>query len=226
MKLNVIYEDANILVVYKKAGISSQEERGGRYDMPSLIRNYLISKGMPPSVYVVHRIDKPVAGVMVYALNQETASKLSLDIAEGRFTKKYYCITMGLPKGKHEGELVDYLVRDGKSRTSTIVPKQTKDAKVAKLRYEVIKEIEYKGTMGYLVSVELLTGRHHQIRVQLAGADAPLYGDTKYNSHALDNGQREGVALCAYELSFTHPVDNKQMIFSVTPENSIFPNVF
>ena len=226
MKLNVIYQDEDVLVVYKEPNISAQEERGGKMDMPSLIKNYLVSKGQKPQVFVVHRLDKPVAGIMVYALNQRSAARLSQSISNKDFLKKYYAITENIPGGQLEGELRNYLLKDGKTNTSKVVNKGTPNSKEALLKYKVISDFTYQDQKLYLNEVELCTGRHHQIRVQFNEAMSPLYGDLKYNAGAMKKGQREGVALCAAFLEFEHPTTGKKLKFQIKPTNSIFPKSF
>lgn len=226
MKLNVIYQDEDVLVVYKEPNISAQEERGGKMDMPSLIKNYLVSKGQKPQVFVVHRLDKPVAGIMVYALNQRSAAKLSKSISNKDFLKKYFAVSENIPEGRREGELRNYLLKDGKTNTSGVVNKGTPNSKEAVLKYKVVRDFIYQNQKLYLNEVELCTGRHHQIRVQFNEAMSPLYGDIKYNADAIAKEQREGVALCAAFLEFEHPTTGKKLRFEIMPTNSIFPKAF
>ncbi len=234
MKIDILYCDKDIVVVEKPAGVASSEERGASLDMMSLLRNYLHENNIAyEGLHVVHRLDKPVAGVMVYALNKKAAAILSNDISN-KTTKKYYkAILTKEPKQlKNEGEeyitLENMLLRHKKTNTSKIVPFDTdqKDAKKAILRYKIENKIEFRSRELYVVDIELLTGRHHQIRVQFAGIEAPLYGDMRYNTSAKENNEREGVALCSYKLIFNHPITGKRMNFEIIPKNSIFNNTY
>ena len=252
MKLEILYKDRDIIVVKKPAFVSSQEERGAGADMVSCIRNYYaIEEEKQVQVFVVHRLDKPVAGVMVYALNKRSAVALSKQLANGDFNKTYYAILKLLEKtpgvlGFNEKKvLTDYLIKDGRSNMSRIAEKgEIKDAKKAVLEYEITDKKDIDGRMLYLAKICLITGRHHQIRVQFSGNGAPLYGDKKYGSLApvkksckktdtdiiqdssSNNDENEGIALCAYALRFNHPVTGKTMEFSITPDNSIFGRFF
>lgn len=242
MKIEVLYIDKDIIVVNKPSGVASSEERGATLDMMSMIRNYLHENNCKyEELHVVHRLDKPVAGVMVYALNKKAAATLSKDIAT-KETKKYYkAIITGVPENGSEDDYVEVenvLLRDAKSNMSKIVPidikdanaanknPNLKDAKIAKLKYKVCNKFQYKNREMCVVDIELMTGRHHQIRVQFNGMGTPLYGDFKYNISAKENGEREGVALCAYRLSFKHPSTGKQIEFEIVPKNSIFKQVY
>lgn len=248
MKLDILYKDKDILVVRKPAFVASTEERGNAIDMVSAIKNYYAAnENKMTDVYAVHRLDKPVEGIMVYALSKNAATKLSKDVAQGNFNKYYYAILTNIPQIKqiekkgindvktinsendykniNENVLCDYLVKDGRSNISKVVKENTPNAKKALLKYEIIEEKEIDSRKLYLARVKLLTGRHHQIRVQFANADAPLYGDKKYGNND-KTIEKEGVALCSYKLEFAHPVLNKKMEFEITPENSIFRRFF
>lgn len=228
MKLNILYEDKDILVVYKPAFISSQEERGAGVDMISMIRNYYAKKGIGNvDVHVVHRLDKPVAGIMVYALNKRAAAGLSKAISQSGFNKEYYAVLTNIPENFNEEKpkdtytLRNFLLRDGRNNISKIVADSSiKEAKEAVLDYEITMKAEVDSQKMYLAKIKLHTGRHHQIRVQFSGNNAPLYGDKKYNMNA--GQQNEGIALCAYKLEFEHPVTKRKLSFQIKPDNSIF----
>lgn len=252
MKLEILYKDRDIIVVKKPAFISSQEERGAVADMVSCIRNYYaIEEKKQVQVFVVHRLDKPVEGVMVYALNKRSAAALSKQLANGDFNKAYYAILKPLEKTKcalecnEKKTLTDYLIKDGRSNMSRIAKKdEIKDAKKAVLEYEITDKKDIDGRMLYLAKIRLITGRHHQIRVQFSSNMAPLYGDKKYGSPAVAENsykntitdiignsssnvyENEGIALCAYALKFKHPATGKAMEFCIAPDNSIFGRFF
>lgn len=216
MEIDILYEDGQLLVCRKPAGVPVQSGKVGQKDMVSILRNYRNGKEGDTYIGLVHRLDQPVQGVMVFAKTKMAAAELSRQITDGRMKKQYLAVTCGKPM-KKQGALVDYLLKDGRTNTSSIVPEGTKGAKRAELRYRIIAE-----TPGYaLAEIDLLTGRHHQIRVQMAGAGMPLAGDRKYNLS--DAGQTEKyVTLAAHRLSFEHPVLKKEICFEGKPEGAIF----
>ncbi|MCI9515890.1 MAG: RNA pseudouridine synthase [Lachnospiraceae bacterium] len=216
MEIDILYEDGQLLVCRKPAGVPVQSGKVGQKDMVSILRNYRNGKEGDTYIGLVHRLDQPVQGVMVFAKTKMAAAGLSRQITDGRMKKQYLAVTCGKPM-KKQGALVDYLLKDGRTNTSSIVPEGTKGAKRAELRYRIIAE-----TPGYaLAEIDLLTGRHHQIRVQMTGAGMPLAGDRKYNLS--DAGQTEKyVALAAHRLSFEHPVLKKEICFEGKPEGAIF----
>ena len=216
MEIDILYEDGQLLVCRKPAGVPVQSGKVGQKDMVSILRNYRNGKEGDTYIGLVHRLDQPVQGVMGFAKTKMAAAGLSRQITDGRMKKQYLAVTCGKPM-KKQGALVDYLLKDGRTNTSSIVPEGTKGAKRAELRYRIIAE-----TPGYaLAEIDLLTGRHHQIRVQMAGAGMPLAGDRKYNLS--DAGQTEKyVALAAHRLSFEHPVLKKEICFEGKPEGAIF----
>lgn len=231
MILEVFYEDKALIVVKKPVGIESQSSRGFEADMVSEIRRHIHNSSPTagePYVGVIHRLDKPVSGIMVYAKTKDAAAALSKQVADGKMIKKYLAVVCGKPVDKVDN-FVDYLLKDGKTNTSRIVDKWTTGGKLAELRFRELEcnEVEPYGVLT-LLEVELLTGRHHQIRVQMAGHGLPLWGDQKYNP-AFGGQKRAGrvavhVALSACELSLIHPVTGKRMTFSRKPEGEIFRN--
>lgn len=271
--LSVLYEDKDIIVVKKPAGVESQTAKGFAPDMVSEIRRYLAAqaaqtaakqvaqmtgqanaqevragqqaapktagastgkdihklatnrcttKNRPQEAYVgvIHRLDKPVAGIMVYAKNQKAAAALSSGLQKGEIQKFYMAVICGKPVD-NQGIYVDYLLQDRKNNCSGIVDKSTADSRRAELRYEVVERIEKEEngeTKKFsLVKIELLTGRHHQIRVQFSGHGTPLFGDGRYGCP-----DRRGLALCACRLSFKHPSTGKIMNFEITPAGGAF----
>ena len=262
MKLDILYEDNDIIVCHKAPGVASQTERSYDPDMVSMLMNHFHKSGVKnPYVGVVHRLDKPVAGVIIYGKNEKATKLLSEQITSHKFTKRYKAIVCGdisvlkdkvtSQKSDNSGSaisidsdnrytLTDYLLRDAKTNTSCVVDislskyKSHKEVKKSSLSFSVSKKIElapdnplYKENSPYgnilsLVDIELLTGRHHQIRVQFSHAGFPLWGDMRYSPYAKDLGQRKGVALCAYSLTIKHPVTKKEITFDIEPRNSIF----
>lgn len=223
MGLNILFEDDHVLVVKKDAGIPVQAGKMRIMDLQGLIKNELYRrnrKGGEPYLGLIHRLDQPVEGVMVFAKTPFAAGALSEQVTDGRMKKHYLALLCGKP-AEDFGKLVDYLVKDGRTNTSSVVKEQNKDAKRAELNYQVLKR--YEETT--LVEVELITGRHHQIRVQMANAGWPLYGDTKYNPQFQDVTEHVQTALCAYKLSFVHPKTKKVMEFCIEPDNSMLKQV-
>ena len=223
MGLNILFEDDHVLVVKKDAGIPVQAGKLRMMDLQGLIKNELYRrnrKGGEPYLGLIHRLDQPVEGVMVFAKTPFAAGALSEQVTDGRMKKHYLALLCGKPS-EDSGKLVDYLVKDGRTNTSSVVKSQEKDAKRAELNYQVLKR--YEDTT--LVEVELITGRHHQIRVQMANAGWPLYGDTKYNPKFQDVMEHVQTALCAYKLSFVHPKTKKVMEFCIEPDNSMLKQV-
>lgn len=224
MGLNIIYEDEQLLVVKKDAGIPVQAGKMRIMDLQGLVKNELYRrnpKGGEPYLGIIHRLDQPVEGVMVFAKTPFAAGSLSDQVTDGRMKKHYLALVCGKPS-EETGTLVDYLLKDGRTNTSSVAKKGEKDAKRSELRYRVLESRETEeGESLTLVEVELLTGRHHQIRVQMANAGLPLYGDTKYNPKFQDTTAYVQTALCAYKLSFVHPKTKKVMEFCITPDNSV-----
>ncbi len=210
MNIQILYEDEAILVCRKPAGVAVQTRRLGEPDMESLLKNYRASKGEPPFIGVVHRLDQPVEGVMLYAKTKQAASALGRQIASAQADKCYYAMTDGVP-ARSVGTLEDYLLRDGKTNVSSVVMKSTPGAKRSELSYEVL---EQNGKRAVL-KIRLKTGRHHQIRVQLAHAGFPIVGDRKYNFKENIAPSGSGLALCSYRIAFRHPVTCKKMEFEI-----------
>ena len=223
MGLNILFEDEHILVVKKDAGIPVQAGKMRIMDLQGLVKNELYRrnpKAGEPYLGIVHRLDQPVEGVMVFAKTPLAAGSLSDQVTDGRMKKHYLALVCGKPSAE-TGTLVDYLLKDGRTNTSSVVEKGVKDAKRSELRYRVLESREENGEILTLVEVELLTGRHHQIRVQMANAGLPLYGDTKYNPQFQEVTGYVQTALCAYKLAFVHPKTKKVMEFCITPDNSV-----
>lgn len=211
--LDIIYEDANIILVHKPAGIATQTKRLGQQDMESLLKNYRAKNGETHYIGVVHRLDQPVEGIMVFAKNKKAAASLSKQVQQHVIGKYYYAVTECKPT-EQKGVLEDYLLTDKKTNVTQVVNADVPDAKKAKLEYDVIEEKEGKT----LIRIKLHTGRQHQIRVQMAHIGCPLVGDSKYG----DGTTKEGLALCSYRLEFKHPGTNKEMAFEVAPEGMAF----
>jgi len=212
--LKILYEDNHIIVVEKPVNIPSQGDKTGDEDMLSIIKKYLKEKyNKPGEVYLglVHRLDRPTGGVMVFARTSKAASRLSEQIREKQMHKKYLCIVDGKMENT-KGSMKDFLLKNEKTNTSKVVKEGTKNAKEAILDYEVVKYNEEINMS--VVKVDLHTGRHHQIRVQFSSRGHSLSGDQKYGTR----GRGKGLALWAYSLSFLHPITKERIEFEDYPE--------
>lgn len=212
--------DKDFLVVYKPAGIAVQSARFGEMDLEHWIRGKLAevaggTQGMP-YLAVIHRLDQPVEGLLVFARDKKTAGILSGQMQGGQMGKEYLAVVESKPQ-KESGRLEDLLLRDGRTNVSRVVQPGTMGAKRSVLEYSCIQT--HKSGQA-LLKIRLLTGRHHQIRVQLAHAGMPIVGDLKYNPHS--RAGAGSLALCAWALSFAHPVTGERLRFKTIPQGEQF----
>lgn len=239
--VEIIYEDNDLVVCRKMSGIAVHTAKLVQQDLEGQLRNYFAAKGEENTqVFVIHRLDQPVEGVMVFARNKRVAAELSRQSRERNMSKCYLALAQGV-FAEPTGVLEDYLLQDKKKNTSQVVKQGTQGAKYARLKYEVervykAEDFSDDSQMGKqdrqiskslqpyrdisLVRVQLDTGRHHQIRVQMAHAGHPLIGDRKYNP-----GPIWGyfpVGLCAVKIAFVHPTTGKNMEFEVKPRGQAF----
>lgn len=208
----VYYEDNHIIVVEKPVNMPVQLDASGDMDVASTIKAYIKEKyNKPGEVYlgIVHRLDRPVGGVMVFARTSKAAARLSEQFASRTAKKHYAALVEGSVKNSEN--LVSYIIREEKTGTSHLALAEDAGAKRALLQYNAILSINELT----LLNVYLFTGRHHQIRVQLAGNDSPIWGDQRYNSNAKPGEQ---IALWAYSLEFIHPVKKESMRFTSLPK--------
>lgn len=209
MNIEIFYEDNDIIVCRKPAGFPTQTKRLGSQDMESYLRNYRARKKEDSYIGVIHRLDQPVEGVMVFAKNHFAASELSKQLSNHLFGKHYYAILWSrdgqLPK---QGQLTDYILTDKKTNTSKVVPKNTPQSKQAILNYTITCQYEDRA----ILDIKLETGRQHQIRLQFASRMCPLLGDHKYGNPS--DGYNH-VALFSYALDFCHPTTKKEMHFEI-----------
>ena len=221
----ILFEDKEIIVCRKPAGIAVQNARIGAMDLESSLKNYLAMQYLA----VIHRLDQPVEGILVFGKTPEAAKSLSAQITAGKMEKIYLAVTYGqqAETGKKETVLEDYLKKDGKSNTSSVVNAHTPGAKKARLSYEVLGEAvdAISGKKKWLLRIHLDTGRHHQIRVQMAHAGMPLVGDRKYGAGTNVTIGAGSLALCAASLTFFHPVTGKVMKFVTKPEGAEFKGI-
>lgn len=218
--INILYEDNHLLVVIKPANMPTCADASNDIDLLSTLKEYIKEvyqkKG---NVYLglVHRLDRPVQGIMVFAKTSKCAERLAKQIQENKFNKTYYAVLCG--KCPNKDTLEDYLIKDESTYKTYVTTKEK--GKLAKLNY---KKIAYKDNLS-LVEINLLTGRHHQIRVQFSNLNLPLYGDHKYNKDFI-NDKSTDIALIAKELSFYHPTTKKLLKFSIELPKKYPWNIF
>lgn len=214
MEIKVIYKDSEIIIVNKPAGIPVQTKNITQKDLESEIKKMLSAEGKKdPYLAVINRLDQPVSGLVLFALNKTSAAKLSDDLVKGRIDKYYKAEVLGEFDQK-EGVLEDMIYKDGRSNTSFRVDEKDpryKDAKKAVLEYREVSP-------GNL-EIKLITGRHHQIRVQLANAGHPILGDTKYGNEASkEEASKRGIKelkLKAYKLEINHPRTGERLEYQI-----------
>jgi 23S rRNA pseudouridine1911/1915/1917 synthase len=210
MEIKTLFEDNHIIVVIKDQNVPVCEDESKDADLLNAVRGYLGR----PFVGLVHRLDRVTGGVMVFAKTSKAASRLGEQLQDGSFKKKYLAVVVGEPK-QREGRLVDHLLKNEEKNIVTIVPRATTGAKRAELNY---RAIDIKKQVS-LVEIELLTGRSHQIRVQMGNIGCPVFGDAKYGGDKLGKGWN--TALWAHELSFKHPITDDVLKFVVNPPEDV-----
>ncbi len=211
----IIYEDNHLLVVVKPQGIPVQKADSSNDDFQSILKDYLKRKyDKPGNVFlgIVHRLDQPVGGVMVFAKTSKAASRLSEQIRQNIWKKQYLAVVDGVPKQK-SGVLEDHLVKNEATNEVFVSKKEDPKAKFARLSYETL---ETSGNRS-LLKITLETGRAHQIRVQLSSRGFPIVNDHKYNKNSKNISD---IALWAYSLEIIHPITKEKLVFSKEmPEN-------
>lgn len=233
--IEILFEDAHILVCIKPAGIATQSKKIGAPDMVSLLKNHIHQTDHTsgePYLAVIHRLDQPVSGILVFAKTPFAAKELNKQLQNQGFGKYYRALVNGTPEAP-EATIENYLVKDARTNTSKICDKTTPNAKLARLHYKTVEKGQGIFSLGQGSSdrgrsisdfttspsteldIHLDTGRHHQIRVQLAGIGCPIVGDAKYNPNARTTTGRARLYLCAYRLEFTHPKTHKPLMFEL-----------
>ena len=236
MKPDIIYEDEYMLAAVKPYGMPSQADHSNREDLISTVKNYMYDRGdtdEEPYLAVINRLDRPVAGIVLLAKTEDAAARLSDLLQDHRIEKCYQAVVRGeIPDD--EGTLTDWLVFDKKENISRVVPEGTKGAKKAVLSYEVLDVIDTdEGTFTYLL-IHLETGRHHQIRCQMAHLGYPVYGDVKYGKAEKGGpgrkdrgkGKKENkapqIGLYSTRMKFIHPFTNEEVFLHREPEGAAF----
>ena len=245
MQTQIVYEDEAVLVIRKPAGLATESAGIGQKDVVSELKNYVAKKnpGKMPYLGVVHRIDQPVEGLLVFAKTKKAAENLTVQLGKGTLKKEYLAVVCGkVPE--NTGRLVDYLIKvNGMAVVKDAADAQIKDAENVQVKDAADAQAEKaadpqakKAVLTYtkkaetekftLLAVQIETGRFHQIRAQLSHAGFPILGDEKYGSEESKELSREKkirfTALCAASLSFRHPVTGKTMAFTQAPQNPAF----
>ena len=213
MAPEILYEDKYIIVCIKPAGIATQTKNIGSPDMVSILKNHIMenekTKG-EPYLAVIHRLDQPTSGILVFAKTKEAARELNRQLKEGEFSKHYLAELRSIPIPR-EGILEHYLVKDSKENLMRICTEDTPDAKLARLSYRVIK---INDDSSCIAEVILDTGRQHQIRTQMAAIKCPIAGDNKYGPK---EPLKRPLGLYACRLSFRHPHSQNTRTFKWNP---------
>ncbi len=237
MQTQIVYEDEAVLVIRKPAGLATESAGIGQKDVVSELKNYVAKKnpGKMPYLGIVHRLDQPVEGLLVFAKTKKAAEKLTAQLGKGTLKKEYLAVVCGkVPE--NTGRLVDYLAKEkgmavvknaADAKTEKDVDAQTEKAAGPQAKKAVLTYTKKAETEKFtLLAVQIETGRFHQIRAQLSHAGFPILGDEKYGSEESKELSREKkirfTALCAASLSFRHPVTGKTMAFTQTPQNPAF----
>ena len=214
--MRILHEDNHIIVVEKPQNVPTQEDSSKDPDLLTMVKDYLKEKyDKPGNVYVglVHRLDRPTGGVMVFAKTSKAAARLSESLKAGEVQKRYFAIVSGFLKDR-VAHLSDWLIKDEVNNIVKRVVAKEENAKKAEMTYKVLAADEGLN----LIDINLLTGRSHQARVQMASIGAPIFGDSKYGSPHQGN-----LALWAYQLSFIHPVQGVPMLFKCYPPANLYP---
>lgn len=236
MRISIQYEDKHIIVIYKPAGLATQTAKIGQPDVVSELKNHL--KG--GYVGVVHRLDQPVEGLLVFGKTKEATAALSAQLSQGILNKHYQAVICGQPQAM-EGTLVDYLIKTPDNRAQVVEMLAGRDItagnckgngkdkardnapKKAVLNYRIVRN---SSENVFLADIHIETGRFHQIRVQMAHAGMPLLGDAKYGTEQSGELSRKlgvrTVALCACEIVLKHPVSGEELSFQTEPKGTIF----
>ncbi len=207
-KSDILYEDNHIIAVNKPAGVSVQEDVSGEISLDTLVKEYIkIRDNKEGNVFlgVVHRIDKPVSGLVLFAKTSKALVRLN-DMVKNRQIQKYYWAIVCKKPAKEQDTLTHYIERNSTVNRSYAHTKERKDSKIAKLNYDLI----CVSMNFYLLEVELITGRHHQIRCQLSKIGCPIKGDLKYGAER-SNKVGGGISLHSRRMEFVHPVSKKNI---------------
>ena len=216
--LIILYEDNHIIVVMKPQNVPCCEDSSKDYDLLTAVKDYIkVTYNKPGNVYVglIHRLDRPTGGIMVYAKSSKAAARLSEQLKAGDFEKKYFAVLVGTPREK-KATLTNYLKKNAVNNMVYVCGSTVEGAKFAELDYKIIEEQDGLS----LADIRLHTGRSHQIRVQMSFLGTPVYGDMRYGGEKAKKGY---LALWAYTLAFDHPVTKERMVFKLQPPKDVKP---
>ena len=206
--LQVLFEDNHIIAINKRCGDIVQGDKTGDKPLSEIVKSFLKTKySKPGNVYlgIPHRLDRPTSGVVMFAKTSKTLSRLNKIFKDGKVQKYYWAVTKNNPE-KQEDTLIHWLRKNEKTNKSTYFKKETVKAKKAVLHYRVLKKLERY----FIIEIELVTGRHHQIRCQLSAIGCPVRGDLKYGYDRSNNDG--GIDLHAKKIIFEHPINGKKII--------------
>ena len=215
----VLYEDKTLVVCVKPVGVLSAPEPGKRRNMPDLLKKQTRAY----RIDVIHRLDQPVGGVMVYSKSSKATPGLYKQMAGHRIVKEYLAVVCGVP-AQATGTWEDWLLKDSARCKSRVVAPHTRGAKDASLSYRVLATVQQNGVPLSLVKVRLHTGRTHQIRVQFSSRRLPLLGDEKYGGISVD--KLHGLGLWSYHLAFRHPLTGATVDETCSPPDAYPWNLF
>jgi 23S rRNA pseudouridine1911/1915/1917 synthase len=217
--IEILFEDNHIIVVNKKSGDLVQGDKTGDAPLSDILKNYIKTKyNKPGNVYlgVVHRLDRPTTGIVIFAKTSKALERLNKMLRDKKIDKTYWAIIKNKPQ-KEKDTLINYLRKNPKNNKATVFNKETKDTKKAILHYKVAKSLDNY----HLLEIDLETGRHHQIRSQLAHINCPIKGDLKYGFNR--SNKDAGIHLHARKINFIHPVKKVSIeIIAPTPKDPIW----
>ncbi len=217
--MKIIFEDKNILIVSKPNNIASQKDKRGKDGLLEILQKDY------KNLHIINRLDTNVSGLVLFAKNKLACDKLTNLVKDNQIQKTYYAVVdVSNTEIKQKDILENWLFKNQRLNISKVVNKNSPSSKLAKLEYEVVENFQLNNKNYCYVKINLLTGRHHQIRVQFAHICDGLYGDKKYNKNF--KHLRENIALCAKELKFIHPFTNKEILISSDFPNDIIWNDF
>ena len=220
--MEVVYEDNHLIIVNKKSGEIVQGDKTGDRPLSEIIKDYIKKEYCKPGnvfLGVVHRLDRPVSGLVIFAKTSKALARLNEMFRIGEVHKTYWAITKNCPQ-QLEGELTNWLVRNEKQNKSYAYDKEVPNSKKAILRYKVIGRSDNYA----LIEVHLMTGRHHQIRCQLAKMGCPIKGDLKYGAQR--SNPDGSISLQAHKVEFIHPVSKKEIIVGAPiPEENLWKEI-
>ena len=219
--LEILFEDNHLIIVNKKAGDITQGDKTGDAPLSDIVKDYIKEKyNKPGNVYlgVVHRLDRPTSGVIIFAKTSKALSRLTKMLRDKEINKTYWAVVKNKPKKKKD-TLINYLKKNPKNNKSYVVGENVNGAKKAILHYELIKELDNYS----LLEINLETGRHHQIRTQLSNIGSPIKGDLKYGFPR--SNKDASIHLHARKIAFTHPVSKEKIeVLAPTPQDVIWNN--